>query len=115
MDELQRALHLLVAGEAVLHPVLDGLDVVVGPRLDGLDRRGVPARKLIHKLVQCSDGLCTERLQLHDGGLGGQRLQPLDFDPQAIADQRGLTEMHPQGVDGTCVAAVEGGQRIQLR
>jgi hypothetical protein len=45
MDELERALHLAVARQALLQPVLDRLDVVVGAAFDRLDSLRVASLK----------------------------------------------------------------------
>ena len=57
--------------------------------------------------IQFGDGGGGEGRQFGDAGLGGQRLQPFDLDPHAIADQRVLAEVIGERRDLAAIASVE--------
>ena len=114
VDELRDAGDFLVAGEPLLQKVLDRLDVVVGARLDRLDRRAVGFGETPDDLVELFQRV-RRKLHLGDRSLRGERFQPLDFDQHAEADQRVLAEKRAQRRYFGCVAAVERRERGQLR
>jgi hypothetical protein len=115
MDELGNPHHFRVRLEAVLEPVLDGLDVVIGARLYRLDRFGVLNRKAGNGPIEFRyrrGGKCSD---FSDRGSRGQRLQPLDLDPDPVSEQTEFREMGAQGFDLSGIAAVQRGKGSQGR
>jgi len=111
VDELADAHDFGIAGELFLEPVFHRLDVMIGARFDGLDGFGVGDRELRDQRIQFGDGGRRERRAFGDGGRGGERLEPFDFDLDAIFDQAVFGKMVAQGFDLGGVAAIEGRQR----
>ena len=77
-------------GELIAHVVLDRLDVVIGARLDRLDRgrgtrRGLFGERLGDRQHGGSEGLHSGE---PGGSRAGERQQPFRFDPHPLADQR---------------------------
>ncbi len=86
--------------------VFDRLHVMVGRALELLDPARVGEREVA---VQCAQpgrraGVESEFLQR---GIFGQREQPFDFDPDAIADERELAEVGGQRPRADMIAAVD--------
>ena len=70
MDEFGGASQLGVVGDLFLHPVFDGLDVVVGDALDILDAGGVGLGEAFHQLTQALARGLGEGGQLGQAGVG---------------------------------------------
>ena len=115
VDELEPALRLLVLAELRAQPVLDRLDVVIRLRLDVLDVLGVALREVFDQFPEGADSFRREGLQFLQCALGGERLEPLELDPDPVGDERLLAEVDPQGIESLGVPAVEGGQRGERR
>jgi 2-methylcitrate dehydratase PrpD len=80
---------------------------MVGARLDVLDRLRVGDREIAHRFVQRLDRGGREGFDFGEVRLGRQRLQPLDLDLDAVADQRVLGEVRLQLLELGGIAAVE--------
>ena len=115
VHELQRRLRLLVRPELRAQPVLDRLHVVIGLGLDLLDVLGVGFGELLGEAAQGAQRTRRKRLQFADGALLRERLEPRQLDPDAVADERLLAEVDPQGIEGLGVPAVEGRERRKRR
>ncbi len=90
------------------HVVLDGLHIVIGPRLDAFDGIGGIRRRLPGE----PDGRGPHvpgqlRPGQHRRGLR-QVQQPMGLDAYAFADQSGLGQQLPQGLGGAPIAAIKG-------
>ncbi len=97
------------SGEALLQPVLDGLDVVIGAPFDRLDPRGIVGRELSRDVLQQRADLRRKRGHFGDAGLVGERHEPRYFDAHPRAYQSILAEMLAQRRDLGRVTAVERG------
>ena len=74
VDELRDARDFGVAGEALLQPVLDRLDVVIGRALDRLDARGVGRRERCRRPRDASARRrCENGGDFGDAGFVGER------------------------------------------
>ena len=111
VHELADVRHAGDAGEPLLEPVFDRLDVVVGAALDFLDARSVVGRERRADGVERTARRRVERGDLGDAGLVGQRDEPRDLDAHALADQRELAEVLAQRRNLRLVASVERRQR----
>ena len=107
MDEFGDFRDFGIAGETVLQEILDGFDVVIGARLYGFDRRAVGFREGADDFVECLESRRGELRHFLDGGFGGERFEPFDFDLDAVADQPEFAEVAPQRFDLAAVAPVE--------
>jgi hypothetical protein len=83
------------------------LDVVVGARLDGLDRLGIGDGETGNDEVELGEGVGGKRRHFGQVGSCGQGLQPFDLDADAIADQAEFGEVDSQRLDLGGIAAVE--------
>ena len=79
--------------EALLQPVLDRLDVVVGRALDRLDALGVGGARTTRRCVERGARVRAERRDFGDRRLVGERDEPRDLDAHARADQAELAEV----------------------
>ncbi len=105
----QIAVSVRGAVQLVAQEVLDGLDVVIGLALERLYTACVVEAELIDDVVEHVLHRRVHRAQLDDRGLVGQMLEPAHLDEHAIADQRVLGEVFPQGRGLRRVTAVERG------
>ncbi len=104
MNELGCAHQLRNRGKALLQPVLDRLDVVVGRLLDRLDALGVRDGEGATGICQGSARRRRERRNFGHSRFLGQRLQPCEFDLHAVAYQAVFAEVLREGrqpCDGT--------------
>jgi glutathione S-transferase len=92
VHESRDARGLGVAREALLQPVLDRLDVVVGLRLDRLDLRRVVFGERRDQALERLHGVLRERLDLGNRRFTSEREQPADLDRDAVAEKRGFAE-----------------------
>ena len=113
VDELRDARDPGRRRDALLQPVFDGLDVVVGRALDRLDARCVGDAKRRGDLLERGPVGVRERRHFGDRALGRECQQPRHFDANALANQCELAELVAQRVDLSRVAAVERRQRGQ--
>ena len=107
VDELGHRRDLGTGLRLFLEEILDRLDVVIGGRLDRLDALGIGHRKGVGDAVEQRDGVGGKRRHFGDVGFGRQRLQPLDFDDDAVSDQRILAEEVAQRRGLAAIAAIE--------
>ncbi len=110
VHELGRALQFRLAAEALLDPVLDRLDVVVGAALDRLDRGGVGLGEVARERLQPRARRRRQRREFGEAGLG-QRDEPFDLDLHARAHQAVFAEQRAQRGELAGVAPVERRQR----
>jgi hypothetical protein len=101
------------AGEPLVQPVFDGLDVVVRGSLDRLDARRVGNGELASGRLKRLAYVRGERRGLGDRRLVGERHEPRDLDPHAAGDQAELGKVRAQRVELARVAAVQRRQRHQ--
>ena len=107
VDELGDLRDLGVARETFLQEVLDGLDVVIGARLYGLDLGAVGFGEAADDRVERFERGGGELRYFLDGRFGGERFEPFDFDQHAVADEAELAEIRSQRFDFAAVAPVE--------
>ncbi len=96
-------------GGLLLEEVFHGLDVVVGGALDLFHTLGVFDGEVLRQLVEQGVGFGGEGRHFGDAFMGGQALQPADFDQNAITDQAVLTEDRAQRCSFAGIAAIDGG------
>ena len=109
MNELGDACAFRIACQALLQPILDRLDVVVGLGFDGLYLRCVLLGECFDDPLELRAGRSGERLDLTDRGLGGERQEPADLDCDAVAEERGFAEAGPQRLELLVIASVQRG------
>jgi hypothetical protein len=107
VDEFADAHDLRICREAILEPVFHGLHVVIGAGLDGLDGFRIRHREVADDAVQLGNRDIRKGRALGDCGVRSECLEPLDFDPDTIADQAVFREMGAQAFDLGSIAAVE--------
>ena len=112
MDEFGGAGQLGVVGDLFLHPVLDGLDVMVGDALDVLDAGGVGLGEAFHQLTQALARALGEGGQLGQAGVG-QGHQPGSLDLDAVGHEAGFGQQAAQRRPG-CVAAIQWRKGVEL-
>ena len=112
MDELAGGGQFGVVGHAALQEVLDGLHVVVGGALEGLDGLGVGAAEVLHDGFQALAGGWAEGLQFGQAGVG-QGDEPGHFHLHAVAHEGGLGPVGAQRRDLGGIAAIQGRQGIE--
>src|SRR5215213_10743564 len=88
---------------------------MVGLGLDVLDVLRVALGEVLDQLAERAKGARRERLELADGALLRERLQPVELYADAITDERLLAEVDPERVHGPGVPAVERRQRGERR
>ena len=89
MDEFGGAGQLGVVGDLFLHPVLDGLDVMVGDALDVLDAGGVGLGEAFHQLTQALARALGKAGSSRQAGVG-QGHQPGSLDLDAVGHEAGF-------------------------
>jgi hypothetical protein len=99
------------ACEALLQPILDRLDVVVGRALDRLHAGRVVRRERRRSGLQRLSSLRAKRRDFGNLRFVRQRDQPGDFDLHPGADETVFAEDAGEGRDLRAVAAVQGRQR----
>ena len=112
VDELAGGSQFGVIGHAALQEVLDGLHVVVGGALEGLDGLGVGAAEVLHDGFQALAGSRAEGLQFGQAGIG-QGNEPGHFHLHTVAHEGGLGPVGAQRRDLGGVAAIQGRQGIE--
>jgi len=113
VHELAGGLQFGVTVELGFDPVFDGLDVVVGGALDGLDGGAVGFAKTRQQRLQVGAGLGRQGLELGKAGVG-QGHEPGQLDLHAVAHVAQLAHQRAQGSQLGGIAAIErrnGGQR----
>jgi hypothetical protein len=113
VNELRHPRDFGNTADALLEPVLDGLDIMVRRALDCLDARCILLGKRCADLDERRSRSVGKCGNLADRRLVRKRPQPGDFDADALADQRKFAETTPQRVDLGRVPAVERRQRGQ--
>src|SRR5215213_7840917 len=88
---------------------------MVGLGLDVLDVLRVALGEVLDQLAERAKGARRKRLELADGALLRERLQPVELYADAITDERLLAEVDPERVHGPGVPAVERRQRGERR
>ena len=73
--------------EFLAQKVLDGLDVMVGRRLERLDPACILGAEPIDDCVQGLVDFRLKRLEFADASFRGEMLEPADLDEGAVADQ----------------------------
>jgi hypothetical protein len=114
MNELRHARDFRDRGEALLQPVLDRLDVVVGRPLDGLDPRGVGRAETFRGRREQLAQRRGESGHFADAGFIRQCDEPGDLDANTGADQTEFAEVRGERRDLGRVPAIErrkGGER----
>ncbi len=113
VNELGDPRHFGHRREALLQPVLDGLDVVIGLALDLLDARRIGRRERLRRCVERRRAAAENGGTSAIAGSSASAMSHADFDAHAMADQPEFAEMAGQRGDLAGIAAVERGQRGQ--
>ena len=92
VDELLHRGQLRHLPDLFLEEVLDGLHVVVGRAFDLLDPRGALEIEAVDDVVEVEIRFLSERRDLGDLRMRGERLEPTHLDQHAVADQPVLAE-----------------------
>ncbi len=111
MDELGRARDLRHGREALLEPVHDRLDVVIGLLLDRLDALGVGNGEVLASRGEQRPRRCGERRYLGHAAFVRERLEPGELDAHAMPDQAVLAEMLREPGQLVAVAPVQRAER----
>ena len=93
-------------------PVLDRLHVMVGARLDGLDRGNIGRGRIAGEPLEPLPCRGRQRRQRPCGGTRRQAQGPRTFDPHALAHQARLAEDGANGLEFAGVTAVERRKRL---
>src|SRR5215213_10705380 len=88
---------------------------MVGLGLDVLDVLRVALGEVLDQLAERAKGARRKRLELADGALLRERLQPVELYADAVTDERLLAEVGPERIHGPGVPAVERRQRGERR
>jgi hypothetical protein len=107
VDELGDAHHFGVVRQALPDPVLQRLDVVIGYRLDLFHLGRLLRTEIGQQRSQLSQRSRRESRNLGKMRLGGERLEPFEFDLQAAPDQPVFGKLRAQRIHLAGVAAVE--------
>ena len=107
MNELRHPCHFGNAGQSLLEPVFDRLDVVIGLPFDRLDAGGVVDREALGNFGDGGSCRIGERRHLRDRRFGRQRGEPRELDAHAMANEAELAELAAQRGDLAHVAPVE--------
>jgi hypothetical protein len=113
VEELAQPAAGIRGRELLLEEVLDGLHVMVGFALYGLDALRLVQRQAGGERLQQGQGLAFDRLQLDDAGLRGQREQPACLHRDAVANQPEFAENGSQPCGPAGIAAVHRGHGCQ--
>jgi hypothetical protein len=113
VDEFADAHDFWIARQTVLEPVFHGFDIVIGAGLDGFDGVRIRDRKIGNNRVQLIDRGVRKFLAFRDFSSRSERLEPFDFDPDAIADEPVFREMNAQALDLCSIATVERRKRSE--
>ena len=109
MDEFGDIHYLGVACEALLEPILHGLDVMIGARLDGLDGGGVVFVEACVGAIKRRDGRAGEWRTFFDCRVAGQIFQPFEFDANTIADQAEFGKVGTKAVQFVGITLIQCG------
>ena len=116
VDELAGRHHFGVAGQGFFQPVFNGLHIMVGARLDGLDGFGVLDAEAGNHGVDFFNGGRRKRRHFGNARLGGQHLQPFQLHLDAGLHQAIFRKHRAQGFGLAGVTAVQrrqGGEHMQ--
>ena len=102
-------------GKAFLQPILHRLDVVIGRALDRLDALGVGEREVARSGSDRGSRGAGKRLDLGDPGFVGERLEPRELDPDALANESVFAEVFRERCDFCAVAPVQRRESSQRR
>ncbi len=114
MDHLDRQRRVDI-GEAFLDEVFDRLNVVVGLSFERFHAARVGGTEIGVERAQAARHCRVQRRERVDLRIRGEREIPLDFDPHAIADQRGLAEVIAERGRAGAIAAIDRPNRGQRR
>ena len=106
VNKLRGAGKLFVSSETLTQPILDCLDIVIGGCLERFDFRGVCFGEHQDRLIEGLNGRRRKWLNLADARRGGQRFQPLNFNLNAVSDQRILAAIRRQWRCRGIIAAI---------
>ncbi len=113
MDELGSGCQLGQILHPFLEPVFDRLHIVIGDGLDFLDTGRIVGIEIGRQFVQALTGSSGKGADFGQTRFR-QRLQPGDFDLDAVVHEAGFRQQRAQGVGFGSITAIqrrEGGQR----
>ena len=110
MHETGDAGYLAIVRQLFLEPILDRFDIVIGAGLDLLYRVAVDLLEVAHHRVQLFYRRRRQGRNAVERFGGAERLQPFDFDQNAVTDQAEFAEVIREPGNFVPVAAIERGQ-----
>lgn len=117
VHEFGCVLQFLVVGDLILDPVLNGLDVVVGRLLDGLDGFAVSQAEVVGEAAQERLSMVGKVRQFGESGFGKSD-EPFNFDANSGVHECALGEDSAELVGLAGVASIDwgkSGERIEFR